>query len=291
MTGGTGPYLVQKKSSLADTNWMNLLTTAEQTALVANDGTTGFFRVQSGATTTVIPLSAHLGAIFEKPSTNSSPGTGVGTFSIEGNTLAFDITYKDLTAAANNAHIHGYGTTADSRGVVIGFTGPYGVSGRIKGTATLTEEQRTNILAGRTYANIHTPNNGAGEIRGQIMPLNLRATLNGANERPDPVTTSATGTGKFTLVGSDLFVDVSYTGLQGTANNAHIHGPAGPDGFAGVLVGMNGLHEGPFATSGRFLGSVVLSPQNLSAVIDGLTYFNIHSTAFGGGEIRGQIVP
>jgi hypothetical protein len=232
-----------------------------------------------------------MGAIFEKPNTNSSTATGFGTFSIEGNTVSYDIAYSGLSGPASAAHIHGFGTTTNAVGVQIGFTGPFGTSGRIRGSAPLTEAQRTNILAGRTYANIHTGANGGGEIRGQIAPLKFTAGLNGANERPTPVTTSATGTGNFTLLGNELFVDVSYTGLQGTANNAHIHGPAAADGPAGVLVGMNDLHVGPFATSGQFRGSVVLSPQNLSYLIDGLTYFNIHSTTFGGGEIRGQIVP
>jgi len=94
-------------------------------------------------------------------------------------------------------------------------------------------------------------------------------------------------------VGNELFVDLSYTGLQGAINNSHIHGPATTEQSIGVLVPMNNLHVGPFGTStaGRFEGSVVLSPQNLSHIIDGLTYFNIHSVPNGGGEIRGQIVP
>jgi hypothetical protein len=289
--GGAGFFLVQKKASLNDTNWMNVLTTSERTALVPNDGTTGFFRVVDGATNTVIPLTAFMRAGFERPNTNNSTATGLGTFSIEGNTIAYDIAYSGLTAAANNAHIHGFTTTTGSVGVAIGFTGPFGQSGRITGTAPLTELQRSNILAGRSYANIHTPNNPGGEIRGQIMPLNLRATLNGANERPQSVDTPATGTGKFSLVGNELFIDLTYTGLKGTLNNSHIHGPATGDAAAGVLVPTNALHVGPFATSGQFSGSVILSPEHLSHLIDGLTYFNIHSTAHGGGEIRGQIVP
>jgi hypothetical protein len=32
-SGGTGPYLIQEKLSLADTNWMNLLTTTNVTAI------------------------------------------------------------------------------------------------------------------------------------------------------------------------------------------------------------------------------------------------------------------
>jgi hypothetical protein len=49
-TGGSGPFIVQKKATLTDANWTNVLTTPTQTALVPSDGAAGFFRVQSGAT-------------------------------------------------------------------------------------------------------------------------------------------------------------------------------------------------------------------------------------------------
>jgi hypothetical protein len=90
--------------------------------------------------------------------------------------------------------------------------------------------------------NIHTPANGGGEIRGQLSLANLQATINGANERPTPVDTTGTGTGKFNLVGKDLFVDVSYSGLKGNITLAHIHGRADADAAAGVLVDMKPLH-------------------------------------------------
>jgi uncharacterized protein (TIGR03118 family) len=49
-TGGTGPYLVQNKPSLSQTNWVNVVTTTNQTATVAKDGVTGFFRISDHAT-------------------------------------------------------------------------------------------------------------------------------------------------------------------------------------------------------------------------------------------------
>jgi hypothetical protein len=39
----------------------------------------------------------------------------------------------------------------------------------IKGSATLTDAQISDLEAGRTYINLHTANNKGGEIRGQLV--------------------------------------------------------------------------------------------------------------------------
>lgn len=294
--GGSGPFLVQRKNAVNDAAWMNVLTTSERSAVVPNDGATGFFRVMGGATITVTPLSVVLNGAGENPAVNT-PGIGRGTLSLEGNKLSFDIKYSGLTVPASLAHIHGPATTDLNTGVLVNLApfngGAFGASGRLAGSVDLTESQKASLLAGDTYVNIHTPGaNSGGEIRGQISPANLKATINGASEVP-VVDTTATGTGKFTLVGDELFVDVSYTGLKGPIRNAHIHGPAATTAFAGVLVDMMPMHTGTVnvSTAAGFKGSVVLNAASIRAIIDGLSYFNIHSTFANGGEIRGQIVP
>ena len=40
----------------------------------------------------------------------------------------------------------------------------------IKGTATLKPQEVTDLKAGKEYVNIHTQQNPAGEIRGQLKP-------------------------------------------------------------------------------------------------------------------------
>jgi len=42
----------------------------------------------------------------------------------------------------------------------------------IKGSATLTEQQVTDLMAGQWYFNVHTAENPSGEIRGQVLPAN-----------------------------------------------------------------------------------------------------------------------
>jgi hypothetical protein len=39
----------------------------------------------------------------------------------------------------------------------------------IKGSATLTDAQVSDLEAGRTYVNLHTADNKGGEIRGQLQ--------------------------------------------------------------------------------------------------------------------------
>jgi hypothetical protein len=39
-----------------------------------------------------------------------------------------------------------------------------------EGSAELTQEQAEQLMAGKWYVNVHTANNPAGEIRGQVVP-------------------------------------------------------------------------------------------------------------------------
>lgn len=109
------------------------------------------------------------------------------------------------------------------------------------------------------------------------------ATLNGAAEVP-PNSSTATGnatleyntnTKKFTIV-------VSYTDI--TATGGHIHKGA---------VGTSGPVVFPFnspVTSPVTYTSDVLTAEQLSDLNANLYYVNIHSAAFPGGEIRGQLM-
>lgn len=123
------------------------------------------------------------------------------------------------------------------------------------------------------------------------------ATLNGANERPTPVTTTATGTARFSVDDGgesvDFSIDVSnITGVTGV----HIHGPAGVDENGGVIVPLfansgTGTVNGSL-TQGTFTEADLIG-TTLDALLDlmrnGQTYVNVHTSTNGPGEIRGQI--
>jgi uncharacterized protein (TIGR03118 family) len=282
--GGVGPFLLQKKLSLSDASWWNVLTTSNRSVTVAKEGPSGFFRVVNQAQTTVSPFTVLLSGAAEIPVV-ATPATALGTLSIESNLFTYHITFSGLSSPAFAAHVHGPASATNSAGVLFPLNGASGTQGTLFGTHTLTPAELQDITNGVAYVNIHTANNTSGEIRGQIVPLQLTATLNGASEVP-AVTTTATGTASLTMIGNQLSYVVSYAGLAGTATASHIHGPADAAHSAGVLVPLNT----PTGTSGTISGTLSLTPQVLANVLAGLTYINIHSTAHTGGEIRGQIM-
>lgn len=79
------------------------------------------------------------------------------------------------------------------------------------------------------------------------------ATMNGANERPNPVTTPGVGTANFTLSadGNTLTWNVSMTGTN-NVTAAHIH--VGGAQVAGPII--LGLFAGPTANNPTITGSV-----------------------------------
>ncbi len=130
----------------------------------------------------------------------------------------------------------------------------------------------------------------------------LRAALNGSQEVP-PVTTNATGFGSVTIVGSEggpaLDVQLFVLGLEAAdITGAHIH-LAEPGANGDVLIDL--LAAGMFVADGaglRYGMSIALVDgalgltiaEQLAAIENGDTYFNVHTTANPAGEIRGQIV-
>src|SRR5262249_45107274 len=136
------------------------------------------------------------------------------------------------------SHIHLGASATNNSTVLLPFTVPAATSGVITGTFGLTLDQLSDIVNGVAYVNVHTANNPAGDIRGQIVPPRIAMSLNGASEVP-PVNTPATATGSLTLVGNELSYDITYSGLLGSATLAHIHGPADPTVSASPIIPLN----------------------------------------------------
>jgi hypothetical protein len=244
-----------------------------------------------------LPFTAELTGAAERPTPVVTSASGFAVVHLLSNTLAFAVTYRNLSSTANAAHIHGAATTAGTAGPIIDLQpyhrGTFSTQGLFVGSVTLSPQNVSNLLNGDLYVNVHSISNGGGEIRGQLCPTIMPVTLNGANERPNPVATVATGFGFAGMVGKQFSLGVHYRDLQGDGSDAHIHGPGGTNDAVGVLFGVfpGYVVGGVLNRTGFMMGSQALTDGQAANIADYLTYLNIHSGFAGGGEIRGQVQP
>ncbi|WP_247968898.1 CHRD domain-containing protein [Bradyrhizobium sp. 195] len=115
----------------------------------------------------VVKLQADLKGSNEVPPNNSSgSGKAEAAFDTQTKVLTYTVTYAGLTGPAMGAHFHGPGEAGKNAGIALPFKT---VQSPIQGSATLTDAQAADLLAGKWYANIHTAANPGGELRGQMM--------------------------------------------------------------------------------------------------------------------------
>jgi hypothetical protein len=114
--------------------------------------------------------------------------------------------------------------------------------------------------------------------------ITFKATLTGTQQDP-PVGTSATGTAEITLddVAKTISGTITYTGLSGPPNAAHIHeaacGHNGPPvfDFDEVTADKIEFEDGE------------LEDAEIADLKAGNYYINVHTAANPNGEIRGQL--
>jgi hypothetical protein len=214
----------------------------------------------------------------------SSAASGYGTIVLDpvAKTISGVLVTHGIVGTA--AHIH-EGAPGVAGPVIIPLTGGPTVWTVPAGTV-VTDDQIAKLKAGAYYLNAHTAGAPGGEIRGQLTQQLRFAALSGANEVP-AVTTTAAGTGVLGLdpATGQIRGFVQTTGITATA--AHIHEAAA--GVAGPVIIP--LAETP---AGSGLWSVpagqTLTASQIASFNAGNLYFNVHSTANPGGEIRSQIV-
>jgi hypothetical protein len=81
-----------------------------------------------------------------------------------------------------------------------------------------------------------------------------------------------------------LTYTVTYKDLSGPATAAHFHGPADAKTNAGVVVPTKDI------TPGTLKGEATLTDAQAADLQAGKWYYNIHTAANKGGEIRGQVM-
>lgn len=123
-------------------------------------------------------------------------------------------------------------------------------------------------------------------IAAQAATIHLKAELKSSAEVP-PKDSAGTGTLTATLDTdtNELKYHVEFSGLTGAVVAAHFHGPA--------TEGTNGRPQVPIKASpiaSPIDGKATLTPEQAKDLTDGKWYFNLHTAANPGGEVRGQIV-
>ena len=134
---------------------------------------------------------------------------------------------------------------------------------------------------------------------------NFSASLSGANEVP-PINTAGTADFNMTIQPGAITFSLTFSDLSTPVVVAHLH--FAPSKVAGgvmiFLCGGGGQPACPAATSGSITGTItaanVTGPASqgitagnldsaLEAVRADLSYANMHTTNFPGGEIRGPV--
>src|SRR5437762_3954295 len=154
----------------------------------------------------------------------------------------------------------------------------------------------------------------AAAVPASAAVLQYRAVLNGANEFPVNASPGF-GVAEITIddVANTMHLNASFSGLLGNTTACHIHAPTtvALTGTAGVATTTPYFAGFPIGvTSGTYINTLDLTLASsynatyitnnggtpasaeaalLAAIAAGKSYFNVHSTVVGGGEIRGFV--
>jgi hypothetical protein len=222
----------------------------------------------------------------ETPPVNNTTGTGTGYAIIENNgtQLSYRFTVAGLSSNLIGSHFH-YSP--------IGFSGPilepisFGTDSTTSGVSTgFPDSILVQLLKKNIYMNVHTTNNPGGEIRGQLIhqgEVLFTANLDGLQEVPAVMTTGK-GTGWVILRNDNnsVYYRETFAQLSAPFSAGHIH--VGAAGASGPVIK-------PFTFTGNSAEGIYSNiPDSLiEQFIKGNTYMNVHTSAHGGGEIRGQL--
>jgi hypothetical protein len=174
-------------------------------------------------------------------------------------------------------------------------------AGNFSPSATVTSfpDAINALLSGGLYVQVLTGLHPTGEIRGQIGPTQLNATLTPADVVP-PVVSAAGGTGtiSFGALQDEFFIQLTHTVVTPNAVEIHAQLPT----KNGPLL----FNVGPVAGASTSPVDAILQPKHLipapgeaietfpdviDAMLTGRTYVLVCSPSFPAGEIRGQFLP
>lgn len=245
----------------------------------------GEIRGQIGFATQVA-FDAFATGAEEVPATNSKgKALAIGWLSPELDSMNYLAVYDSIVPT--NAHFH-TGLAGVNGGVIYPLTAVSGVNGYM-GRVGVKPDTLSKILRGGIYLNLHTAANPNGEIRGQTFTSvreGLVANICGKQEVPT-VNSPAIGVGMLSINRNKTngHVELLTSGLTSNAISGHIHlGAKGVVGGVYVNLGVTGA-----SANGASGGFPIARTTLADSLINGLSYFNVHTAANPNGEIRGQI--
>ena len=228
-------------------------------------------------------LTAVLSGSQVSPPTNSfASGTAIAFLHEPHNRLCYVIETSGI-AGATAAHVH-LGMPGNN-GPLLVTAGTNGGSWcGVSGSLSDTEAQA--VLAEQVYVDVHTNAYPNGEIRGQFL-VDLGSCFNaactGAQEAPPNASTGFANAHMVVEPDDHITLTGMFSAVPVIA--AHVH--MGPIGVAGPIVFPLTWSN----TTGELSATFQATPLDLANLRAGLWYVNLHSSAFPGGEVRGQLLP
>ncbi len=219
-----------------------------------------------------------IGASETPPVQTAATGTADFVLSADKKSLSYHIKHNVQNATVSHIHV-GF---AQEPGNIVFPLSP--VSSDMSGTIALTNaDDLANLDGARFYVNVHSSANPKGEIRGQLLHTGdtlFVASLTGAQETP-PNASTATGNASVVLDAAkqNILFHVNST-LTPTAS--HIH--------TGLATQAGPITIDFMPTSPVFNGTKPITAAQVTDLVEGRMYVNVHTAAFAKGEIRGQLI-
>jgi hypothetical protein len=270
---------------------------------------------QGGEIRGQLVLKAGMGFVALLDSAGENPATpthatGTGSFVLNDarDQLTYNMTYTGLSgtiSGGGHVHLGESGTT----GVIVKTLVPDGgmAEGTISGTwraadlmQGFTPALAESLITGKLYTDLHTASNGGGEIRGQVnltTGVGFTSQLSAKENVPPTVLSNATGTASVILSPDrqTIAYNLTYLNITDGISPAGGHFHTGARGLNGGLVKLIVPPNAPnaFTVVGEWnisdAGSQPLTSAIVDSLIAGHIYINLHSGAYIGGEIRGQV--
>ncbi len=152
-------------------------------------------------------------------------------------------------------------------------------------TPTLFSRMAALLAAAFLLASCKTNDSASTMPTPVSTTIPLIATLTGAQVRPTPTPSAATGTfgGTIDRTTRVLSYTLAFSGLTATEGHLHRLDPQKTDGTGPAVTTFSGLASPFSGTTGP------LAQSRIDSIVNGLFYVDIHTTTYPNGEIRGNV--